>query len=76
MDLNRDGAVNRMEMIKAVKRDTLVQEVLGLREFRQGQEGHTQFEHLFQEMDSDNDRSVTWSEFVLFFGTLLRASSS
>ena len=65
MDKNQDGTVNRREVIIACRKDGRVREYLGLpKSFRQGSEEHTRFESVFQGLDADGSREITWEEFV------------
>lgn len=65
MDTNHDNAVNRREMILACRKDPRVREYLGLPgRFRQGSEEHTRFEEVFQRLDQDDSREITWEEFA------------
>ena len=64
MDKNHDCTVNRREMIIATRKDPHLAERLGLPgKFRQGSEGHSLFESIFQAMDRDCSDEVSWHEF-------------
>ena len=64
MDRNADGEVNRIEMIKALRKDAECRELLGLpKKFKQGSQGHTEFETVFQRMDRDGSRAISFAEF-------------
>ncbi|OLP95822.1 hypothetical protein AK812_SmicGene22016 [Symbiodinium microadriaticum] len=60
-------AVNKRELVKGLRRDAKMAEFFGLpSEIRQEDGSRDQMEALFQAMDSDSDREITWEEFVAF----------
>ncbi|CAE7523068.1 unnamed protein product, partial [Symbiodinium pilosum] len=66
-DVQRNGMVNKRELIKAIRRDGKMAEFFGLpAEIRQEDGSRDQMEALFQAMDSDSDREITWEEFLAF----------
>eukprot|EP00656_Telonema_subtile_P052973 TRINITY_DN7531_c0_g1_i3.p1 TRINITY_DN7531_c0_g1~~TRINITY_DN7531_c0_g1_i3.p1 ORF type:complete len:140 (+),score=44.49 TRINITY_DN7531_c0_g1_i3:110-529(+) len=69
IDANQDGMITRPEMIKALRSHEGVRQVLGLSYFRQNTDGHTAFEHKFQQMDQDNNREICWEEFATLLDT-------
>ncbi|CAE7302867.1 unnamed protein product [Symbiodinium natans] len=76
-DAQRNGMVNKRELIKAIRRDSRMAEFFGLpTEIRQEDGSRDQMEALFQAMDSDSDREITWDEFLAFQASLhLRKSA-
>ena len=65
MDKNGDGKVSRIEMIQALRKDPNTRKYLGLpAHFRQGSPEHAAFEAVFQRLDADGSREITWAEFV------------
>ena len=68
LDANADGEVSRAELIKALRRgDTYANEFFGLSPTIR-QEGGTRdaFERVFQKMDADTNRGVSWEEFIAY----------
>ena len=64
MDRDQDGLVNRIEAIKALRSSPEARELLGLAaRFTQGSAEHTEFERVFQGMDRDDSRAISWEEF-------------
>jgi len=64
MDKNGDGKVSRIEMIQALRKDPDTRKYLGLpATFKQGSPEHAAFEAVFQRMDNDDSREITWAEF-------------
>lgn len=67
VDTQQNGMVNKRELIKAIRRDAKMAEFFGLpMEIRQEDGSRDEMEKLFQAMDSDADREITWDEFVNF----------
>jgi len=66
MDRNKDESVNRIEMIQALRKDPTLRGYFGLKEasFKPGSPEHTRFESLFQSMDADNSKEISWEEFL------------
>ncbi|CAE7905274.1 unnamed protein product [Symbiodinium microadriaticum] len=66
-DVQGNGMVNKRELVKGLRRDAKMAEFFGLpSEIRQEDGSRDQMEALFQAMDSDSDREITWEEFVAF----------
>lgn len=66
-DTQSNGLVNKRELIKAIRRDAKLAEFFGLpMEIRQEDGSRDEMEKLFQAMDSDSDREISWEEFVQF----------
>ena len=68
LDANRDGTVSRAELILALRRgDTGANEFFGLSSTVRQEDGtRDAFERVFQELDQDSSKSVTWEEFLAF----------
>jgi Ca2+-binding EF-hand superfamily protein len=66
LDANKDGTVSRAEFIKAIRRGTSgVNEFFGLSTTVRQEDGtRDRFERVFQAIDTDNSRSISWEEFV------------
>ncbi|CAE7706149.1 unnamed protein product, partial [Symbiodinium sp. CCMP2456] len=70
-DVQGNGMVNKRELVKGLRRDAKMAEFFGLpSEIRQEDGSRDQMEALFQAMDSDSDREITWEEFVAFQASL------
>jgi len=70
VDKNNNGSVSRAELIKACRRAPGVAEFFGLPSYIRQEDGsRDMLEELFQDMDVDNDKDVTWDEFVNFYTT-------
>lgn len=70
IDKNKDGTVNRRELIIALRSNPKVSELLGLpTTFQQGSKEHTAFERFFQNLDVDSDREISWQEFRVLAST-------
>jgi len=66
-DVQKNGMVNKRELIKAIRSDEKMADFFGLpKEIRQEDGSRDQMEALFQAMDSDSDREITWEEFLAF----------
>ena len=77
MDKNQDGSVDRIEMIQALRRDPEARACLGLpARFQQGSPEHAAFEGVFQRLDQDGSRHITWDEFVAIVATVDSAASA
>ena len=64
MNKNPNGQVSRTEMLKAVRKDPLLAERLGIPStFSQGSEGHDVFEKAFRAMERDCPDEVSWEAF-------------
>jgi Ca2+-binding EF-hand superfamily protein len=66
LDGNGDGHVSRAEFIKALRRgDTGANALFGLSSTVRQEDGtRDAFERIYQSLDKDNSRSITWEEFV------------
>jgi hypothetical protein len=65
VDRNRDEQLTRAELIRALRRDVELQELLEL-PAHIGDDQRTVFEAVFQRMDKDDGRSITLQEFAEF----------
>jgi len=74
VDTQQNGMVNKRELIKAIRRDAKMAEFFGLpMEIRQEDGSRDEMEKLFQAMDSDADREITWDEFVNFHSSVQKS---
>jgi Ca2+-binding EF-hand superfamily protein len=66
LDANHDGTVSRAEFIKALRRrESGVSEFFGLTTTVRQEDGtRDAFERVFQAMDQDSSRNISWDEFV------------
>ena len=65
LDRNHDGIITRAELIKSARADADVRSALGLpQEIRDGQ--RAQFESIFQGMDVDDSKGISFGEFAAF----------
>eukprot|EP00434_Breviolum_minutum_P039715 symbB.v1.2.035275.t1/scaffold4709.1/size36042/4 len=68
VDVNRDGNINKREMIKFCRSSPDVAALLGFPEGLRQEDGSRDIlEMRFQAIDRDDDREVTWEEFRDFF---------
>lgn len=68
VDKSGDGQVSKIELIKALRRSPGVPEFFGLPQYIRQEDGSRDLmEELFQEMDVDDDRNVSWDEFYDFY---------
>ena len=57
-----------MSLSLVFRRDQQLQRCLGLpQSFKQGSEGQTRFESVFQQIDADSSREISWDEFESYF---------
>jgi len=64
MDKDKDGNINRREMVIALRKNEEARTLLGLPgHIRQNSPEHTAFELFFQAMDTNGDDSISWLEF-------------
>lgn len=62
-DRNGNGTINKRELIKACRESSDVAEFFGLpKEIRQEDDSHAQFEHVFQGIDCNDDRQLSFQE--------------
>ena len=72
MDSNGDGHVNRAEMVNALRKEDHhhVRSLLGLPPvFREGSSDDSAFESVFEQLDGDDSREISWPEFLAAFAT-------
>ena len=64
MDKNGDGVLSRIEVVKALRSDPAIRELLNLpAHIRQEDGSRDQFEAVFQRMDADGSKGITEDEF-------------
>lgn len=69
-DRSGDGYVSKIELIKACRMTEGVSEFFGLpQHIRQEDGSRDLMEELFQDMDVDDDRNVSWDEFFSFYSS-------
>jgi hypothetical protein len=65
VDRNGDGMVNRRELILALRKDAALCTRLNLPSYIHQEDGSREsFERLFQDGDRDDDRQLSWEEFM------------
>ena len=68
IDKNGNGELSRAEVIKACKADAELRAMLNLpQHIREGDGSREAFERIFQQMDADDDKVITFDEFHSFF---------
>jgi len=68
MDVNHDGALSRIEVIKAVRTQQSVRDLLGLGPVLRQEDGsREQFEAIFQRLDADDSKTISLDEFMAAF---------
>jgi Ca2+-binding EF-hand superfamily protein len=81
VDTSGDGKLSRAELILRVRQDAALATKLGLllpgaatdraKQIKLGENERAEFERVFQEMDTDDDKCITLDEFVNFFAKRL-----
>lgn len=67
-DTSRDDSINKRELIKVCRSDSNIADFFGLpSNIRQEDGSREQMERLFQAVDTDSDRQLSWTEFRKFF---------
>eukprot|EP00928_Gymnodinium_smaydae_P017932 TRINITY_DN16839_c0_g3_i1.p1 TRINITY_DN16839_c0_g3~~TRINITY_DN16839_c0_g3_i1.p1 ORF type:complete len:377 (-),score=62.18 TRINITY_DN16839_c0_g3_i1:258-1346(-) len=67
-DLNKDGKVNKRELIKTCRASQEVADVFDLpMQVRQEDGSRTKVEEFFQSIDTDGDREISWDEFLTYW---------
>jgi len=67
-DVSGDGSINKRELIKTLRKDKEVARFFGLpAKIRQEDGSREMMETLFQTLDADNDREITWDELVAWY---------
>eukprot|EP00927_Polykrikos_kofoidii_P045080 TRINITY_DN38943_c0_g1_i1.p1 TRINITY_DN38943_c0_g1~~TRINITY_DN38943_c0_g1_i1.p1 ORF type:complete len:2113 (+),score=400.40 TRINITY_DN38943_c0_g1_i1:63-6401(+) len=70
-DLNGNGSMDKRELIKAVRANPNTAKFFGLSEkIRQEDGSRTKMEEVFQALDTNNDREITWEELYDFYSAL------
>jgi len=67
--IDGDGSqqITRIEFIKACRQDTSIKEFFGIKgDIQQENGGRDQFESIFQCMDKNQDKKISWEEFQKF----------
>lgn len=67
-DTNSDGHINKRELVLGIRRDATVAAFFGLPEvIRQEDGSRDQMEQIFQSLDKNDDREISWAEFRRWF---------
>lgn len=72
-DPQDNGTVNKRELIKIVRKEPAVSEFFGIPP--DAENARDRIEGLFQAIDYDQDREITWDEFLLFYETHIVSAS-
>lgn len=68
VDTGKDSHINKRELIKICRADSSIADFFGLSpKIRQEDGSRDDMERLFQAIDSDSDRQLSWAEFRSFF---------
>lgn len=68
IDQNGNGSLSRAEVIKACRKDAELRTMLHLpQHIREGDGSREAFERIFQQIDDDDDKVITFEEFHSFF---------
>ena len=67
LDLNGDGKVNKREFIRALRSNKEVQDFMQMPAVKQEDGSRDSFESIFQAIDCDGDREISWVEFLNYF---------
>lgn len=68
VDKNHDGQIDKRELIIALRKDPDVSALMQLpANIRQEDGTRDTFERVFQSIDADDSRTITWSEFLTYF---------
>merc|ERR1712196_166118 len=67
-DIKGDNQINKRELIKACKSNKAIADFFKLPTAIRQEDGRNQFESIFQAIDSDDNRELSWEEFKIFFG--------
>eukprot|EP00930_Biecheleria_cincta_P038037 TRINITY_DN26132_c0_g1_i1.p1 TRINITY_DN26132_c0_g1~~TRINITY_DN26132_c0_g1_i1.p1 ORF type:complete len:2057 (+),score=378.38 TRINITY_DN26132_c0_g1_i1:113-6283(+) len=73
-DPQDNGTINKRELIKIVRKEKSVSEFFGIPS--DGDGARERIEGLFQAIDADQDREITWDEFLLFYQSFVAPSLS
>ena len=73
LDRNDDGSISRAELIRATRMDTDLREKLGLPSVVDDKD-QNEFERVYQAMDVDGSKGVTFEEFAHFARRLSRGT--
>eukprot|EP00656_Telonema_subtile_P053047 TRINITY_DN755_c0_g2_i12.p1 TRINITY_DN755_c0_g2~~TRINITY_DN755_c0_g2_i12.p1 ORF type:complete len:2229 (+),score=428.66 TRINITY_DN755_c0_g2_i12:164-6850(+) len=65
MDADSDGSLTRLEVVKALRKHQAVRDVMGLAAVKQNDVTHNAFEAKFQELDENEDKVISYEEFVV-----------
>eukprot|EP01065_Artemidia_motanka_P036917 TRINITY_DN4498_c1_g1_i2.p1 TRINITY_DN4498_c1_g1~~TRINITY_DN4498_c1_g1_i2.p1 ORF type:complete len:890 (+),score=301.20 TRINITY_DN4498_c1_g1_i2:63-2672(+) len=77
IDRDGNGVLTRAEVIRGLRNDPAIAQLLGVADFQQSDaEGHEKFERLFQSMDSDDSRTITLMEFMAGVSPMLESAQS
>jgi len=67
-DVNKDGLVNKRELIKTCRRDIEIAKFFDVpSDIRQEDGSRNKLEEVFQEIDRDADREIRWAELLAYY---------
>ena len=70
-DSNQNGVFSKIEFIEALRKRPGVAEFFQLPQELQQEDGsRTAMEHIFQAVDEDSSKEITWEEFVKKYGAV------
>merc|ERR1712151_499737 len=76
-DINKDGLINKRELIKSCREDTEVAKFFHLpTTIRQEDGSRAKVEELFQDINKDADREIRWAELLAYYRPLVVDFSS
>lgn len=67
-DINKDGLVNKRELIKTCRQDSEIAKFFDVpSDIRQEDGSRNKLEEVFQSIDTDGDREIRWAELLAYY---------